>query len=90
MKDKDVVTLGRFSTAGEAAIYRSLLESAGIYVMTTGELVNEIYPVGSTWAGIELKVAPEDAERAREILSARFDEGEFETESAREADPEQE
>jgi hypothetical protein len=82
MKDKGVVTLAAFSTAGEAAIYRSLLESAGIEVMTTGEFVNEIYPMGESWAGIELRVAPEDEREARKILAAHFDEAEFERESS--------
>lgn len=81
MRDKGVITLCRFSTSGEAAIYRSLLESAGINVMTVGEYVNDIYPIGDSWAGIELRVAAEDEERARELLSAGFDQREFETES---------
>jgi len=84
MKDKGVVTIGRFSTSGEAAIYRSLLESAGVEVITIGEFVNDIYPIGDSWAGIELRVAPEDEEKAREVLAAHFDEKEFERESSRE------
>ena len=75
--------MGRFSTSGEAAIYRSLLESAGIPAMTVGEYIHDIYPIGESWAGIELRVAPEDEQRAREILSAHFDEAEFERESSR-------
>jgi hypothetical protein len=87
MKEKDLVTVGQFSTAGEAAIYRSLLESAEIPVMTLGEIVNEIYPVGDSWAGIELKVAPEYAERARQMLAARFDPEEFRKEASVIGDP---
>jgi hypothetical protein len=81
MKEKGVVTLERFSTAEQAEIYRALLESAGIRVMITGEYVNTIYPIGSSWAGIELRVAPADEALAREILAARFDRNEFETET---------
>lgn len=89
MKDRDVVIIGHFSTLGEASIYRSLLESAGIKVMTAGEYVHDVYPIGDSWAGIELKVAPEDAERAREILEAKFDPEEFKTESGQKTDPEE-
>ncbi len=81
MKEQGVVTLGRFSTAEEAEIYRSLLESAGIRAMITGEYVNTIYPIGSSWAGVELRVAPQDEALARELLAAGFDRKEFETES---------
>ena len=88
MKDKGVVTLRKFSTSGEASIYASLLEGAGINVMLVGEYVNDIYPIGDSWAGIELRVAPEDEKQAREILSAKFDKDEFKTESAKKSDPE--
>ena len=83
MKDREVVTLGRFSSSEEAEIYRSLLEGAGVNVMTVGEFVNNIYPMGSSWAGVELRVAPEDEKLAREILAAKFDKEEFKTESAK-------
>ncbi len=82
MKDKGVVTLGRFFTLEEAEIYRSLLEGAGIKAMTVGEFINNIYPVGASWAGVELRVAPRDEAKAREILNARFDRHEFEAEQA--------
>ena len=87
MKNNDLVLLRRFSSAGEAAIFRSLLESADIRVVTTGELVNDVYPIGETWAGIDVWVAPEDVEKAREVLSARFDEREFEREAERSGNP---
>ena len=74
--------MGRFSTPGEAAIYQTLLESAGIPAMSVGEFMNTIYPLGDSWSGIELRVAPEDEERAREVLAAHFDEAEFERESS--------
>lgn len=77
MDDKGIVTLMRFASAGEANIYKALLDANGVTSMLTGEYVNEIYPIGDSWAGIELQVAPEDEGRAREILAAGFDKEEF-------------
>jgi len=88
MEEKGLVTLGRFSSAGELAIYQSLLEANGIRVFVTGEYTNDVYPMGETWASIDLQVAAEDEQQAREILTAGFDKEEFKTESAKKPDPE--
>ena len=66
MDKSKVVIIKSFPTAGEALIYKSLLESGGVEC----ELIN-----------VKLAVAEKDAEKAREILSAKFDQQEFDTES---------
>lgn len=77
MKKDEIVTLMRFTSSGEANIYKSLLEANGIPCMLVGEMVNDIYPVGNSWSEIELQIAAADEARAHEILASGFDEKEF-------------
>ena len=89
MKDDSFVTVMHFENAPEANIYRSPLESNGIRAYLTGETFQNVFPVTGVTGGLELQVSSEDAQRAKEILQARFSEREFrkeveESEEARE------
>lgn len=77
MDTHKVVTLMRFVSDGEANLFRSLLEANGVHAELIGEYANDIYPLNNQWAGISLQVAEEDVDKAKEILSAKFDECEF-------------
>ena len=68
MDNSKLSVLKTFSSAGEASIYQSLLESNGI----PGDL-----------SKIRLVVNEADAAKAEEILAAGFDQEEFDTESAK-------
>ena len=73
MDKSKVVIIKSFPTAGEALIYKSLLESGGVEC--------ELLPLQNELMNVKLAVAEKDAEKAREILSAKFDQQEFDTES---------
>ena len=72
MDDSKLVVIRSFSSVGEASIYKSLLESSGV----PGELLNEL-------TAVRLVVNEADARRAEEILGAKFDQEEFDKESAK-------
>ena len=71
MDKSKVVIIKSFPTAGEALIYKSLLESGGVECELINETVSDVLPLQNE----------KDAEKAREILSAKFDQQEFDTES---------
>ena len=73
MDNSKLSVLKTFSSAGEASIYQSLLESNGIRC----ELLNEGI------SDIRLVVNEADAAKAEEILAAGFDQEEFDKESAK-------
>lgn len=77
MDKEKLVTLMRFTSDGEANLYKSLLEANGIAAALVGEYANDIYPLASEWFSIRLLVAPEDVAGAKELLSAEFDQCEF-------------
>lgn len=45
------------------------------------ETVSDVLPLQNELMNVKLAVAEKDAEKAREILSAKFDQQEFDTES---------
>ncbi len=69
MDPLDLVTVARFPDAPEADLARERLALEGIRAFVLDELGDAVMPfmIAST-GGIRLQVAPEDAERAREIL----------------------
>ena len=79
MDKSKVVIIKSFPTAGEALIYKSLLESGGVELIN--ETVSDVLPLQNELMNVKLAVAEKDAEKAREILSAKFDQQEFDTES---------
>ena len=81
MDKSKVVIIKSFPTAGEALIYKSLLESGGVECELINETVSDVLPLQNELMNVKLAVAETDAEKAREILSAKFDQQEFDTES---------
>lgn len=81
MDKSKVVIIKSFPTAGEALIYKSLLESDGVECELINETVSDVLPLQNELMNVKLAVAEKDAEKAREILSAKFDQQEFDTES---------
>ena len=79
MDDSKLVVIRSFSSVGEASIYKSLLESSGVPCELLNELTAEVLPIRN-----EMMVVNEaDARRAEEILGAKFDQEEFDKESAK-------
>ena len=77
MDDSKLVVIRSFSSVGEASIYKSLLESSGVPCELLNELTAEVLPIRN-------EMMPEaDARRAEEILGAKFDQEEFDKESAK-------
>lgn len=76
-----MIVLKSFPTTGEALIYKTLLESNGIDVELLNETSSEILPLQSELQEVRLAVRESDREKAEELLAAKFDEQEFETES---------
>ena len=81
MDKSKVVIIKSFPTAGEALIYKSLLEICGVECELINETVSDVLPLQNELMNVKLAVAEKDAEKAREILSAKFDQQEFDTES---------
>ncbi len=77
MDNEKMVTLMRFTSDGEANLYKSLLDANGVNNALVGEYANDIYPLASEWFPIRLLVAPEDVQQAKAVLSAEFDPCEF-------------
>ena len=73
MDKSKVVIIKSFPTAGEALIYKSLLESGGVECELINETVSDVLPLQNELMNVKLAVA--------EILSAKFDQQEFDTES---------
>ena len=83
MDDSKLVVIRSFSSAGEASIYKSLLESSGVACELLNELTADVLPIRTDMMPIRLVVNAEDAKKAEEILDAGFDKEEFDKESAR-------
>jgi hypothetical protein len=68
----DLVEVLKMQNDSEALVIRSLLESNGIDVIFQSRLVQSVSPITVNGLGeVRILVRPEDAERAREILSHR-------------------
>ena len=81
MDTQNVTVLRNFPTTGEALIYKTLLESNGIDAELLNETSSDVLPLQNEMMEIKLIVREADAAKAKEILDAKFDEEEFETES---------
>jgi len=73
MSDK-LVTIAEFADYIEAEMAKQLLDDYGIKSVVTEENTANLYPISSV-AGPELQVLEKDAERAREILESREEQG---------------
>ena len=83
MDNSKFSVLKTFSSAGEASIYQSLLESNGIRCELLNEGISDILPIPGDLSKIRLVVNEADTAKAEEILAAGFDQEEFDTESAK-------
>lgn len=72
MDKSKVVIIKSFPTAGEALIYKSLLESGGVECELINETVSDVLPLQNELMNVKLAVAEKDAEKAREILSGQI------------------
>ena len=81
MDTQNVTVLRTFPTTGEALIYKTVLESNGIDAELMNETSSDVLPLQNEMMEIKLIVREADAAKAKEILDAKFDEEEFETES---------
>ena len=82
MDDSKLVVIRSFSSVGEASIYKSLLESSGVPCELLNELTAEVLPIRNEMMPVRLVVNEADR-RAEEILGAKFDQEEFDKESAK-------
>ncbi|MDD3108613.1 MAG: DUF2007 domain-containing protein [Alistipes sp.] len=83
MDTSKIVTLCSFTSLNEAMIYKSLLESNGVACELLNELSVNMLPVQDSLMEVRLVVNAADEALAREILTAQFDQQEFDTESAK-------
>ncbi|HUP20735.1 MAG TPA: DUF2007 domain-containing protein [Gemmatimonadota bacterium] len=71
------VEVARYRYRHEAEMRRALLDDEGIDSVVVGDDVGGMYPGIFPTGSIRLVVGPEDAERARTIVT-EFDQGEYE------------
>ena len=83
MDNSKLSVLKTFSSAGEASIDQSLLESSGIPARTAQRRHGHSGRFRADRSRIRLVVNEADAAKAEEILAAGFDQEEFDTESAK-------
>ena len=83
MDTSKFITLRTFSSAGEASLCRSLLESNGLRCEILNGGASNVFPVPGDLSQIRLIVNEADAPRAEEILSSEFDRAAFDAESAK-------
>ena len=80
MDNSKLSVLKTFSSAGEASIYQSLLESNGIRCELLNEGISDILPIPGDLSKIRLVVNEADTAKAEEILrSGRIRHGERQT-----------
>jgi len=70
----ELVTVATFETPLEAELARMRLEAADILCFVHGAHMGGMQVFGFAVGGVHLRVRPEDAELAVEILSAPFEE----------------
>lgn len=72
-----VVSVMSFNSVMEAQLYQALLESAGVRAHLQNDIATQVYPPIGMLLPVNILVAEEDQEKAREILGAKFDIDEF-------------
>ncbi|MFH1680749.1 MAG: DUF2007 domain-containing protein, partial [Candidatus Eisenbacteria bacterium] len=64
--------VAKMQNDSEALVVRGLLEANGIEVVFRATLVQSVHPITINGVGeVRILVRPEDAEKARELLSGR-------------------
>jgi Putative prokaryotic signal transducing protein len=72
--DLDLVPVASYDSLSEAEVARSLLDAEGIDVVVQDQpLASLLPPVALANGGLTLLVAPDELERAREVLAAPDD-----------------
>lgn len=77
----EAVVVATYLSVNEAQIFKALLESAGVPARMQNDIAAQIIPAYGDMMQVNLLVSPDDLEKAREILSAGFDQKEFDAES---------
>lgn len=78
MNDTKIIVLERFNSIGRAEIIKALLESNGIACSLAHATIQTVLPyLTSGVAPIELLIAQEDEQAARELLLAEVDTDDF-------------
>jgi hypothetical protein len=68
--DRDLVAVASFDNLSEAEVARSLLDAEGIEVVVQDQpLASLLPPVALANGGLTLLVAPDELDRAREVLA---------------------
>lgn len=70
--EQEFTTFMTFNTAGEAAVYKSLLDSAGIDCFIKNDATSVVLPMLNESVGIKLVVRTADLEKAEEFLQAQI------------------
>jgi hypothetical protein len=67
----DLVTIATFSDVSQAELARERLELEGVRAFVLDEQAGGVMPfMTNSMGGIRVQVAPEDAERGREVLGS--------------------
>lgn len=70
--DQEFTVLRTFNTGGEAAVYKSLLDSAGIDSFIKNDATSVVLPMLNESVGIRLVVRTADLKKAQEFLQAEI------------------
>lgn len=73
MEKSEFILLRSFDTLGEAMIYKSLLESAGIECFLKGEVMASVLPIQNDNMPIRLVVHERDRKKAEDFLAAKIE-----------------
>lgn len=75
-ENTSLIPLATFSFLPEAEVARTLLEAEGIEAVVQDEVFTSLMPpVAMASGGVTLLVAPEEVERARDLLSGALADG---------------
>lgn len=69
--EQEFTVLRTFNTGGEAAVMKSLLDSAGIDSFIKNDATSVVLPMLNESVGVRLVIRTEDVERAEEFLRAK-------------------
>lgn len=70
--EQEFTVLKTFNTGGEAAVYKSLLDSAGIDNFIKNDAVSTVLPMLNESVGIKLVVRTADLKKAEQFLRAEI------------------
>lgn len=70
--EQEFTVLRTFNNAGEAAVLKSLLDSAGIDNFIRNDATSLVLPMLNESVGVKVVVRTEDLEKAEEFLQAAF------------------